>query len=79
MIRSAGQVVPLKMDVDRKEVAPIAEKYKVSAIPALFVMDCDGKVLGTVEVTMSPAKFAADLDRIVKAHSGGAKKRAGSH
>ncbi len=71
----AEQVVPLKLDVDRKEVGPIAEKYKVSAIPAVFVMDADGRVLGTIEFTPSPAGFAAELDRILKAHRPTTKQR----
>lgn len=69
MIQAAGQVVPLKMDVDRKDVAPVATKYGVTAIPALFVMDENGKVLATLELTMSPKEFAANLTRVVKAHT----------
>ena len=69
MIQAAGQLVPLKLDVDRNEVKPIAAKYDVSAIPAIFVMDADGKVVGTVTAS-TPAKFASDLDRIVKSHGG---------
>ncbi len=76
MIQAAGQAVPLKMDVDRKDVAPIAVKYKVSAIPALFVLDADGKVVGTVEITMTPAKFAAQLEGILKKHKPGLAKKA---
>ena len=75
MVQAAGQVVPLKLDIDKKDVGPIATKYSVSSIPALFVMDSNGKVLAAVEVTMSPKKFAADLQRIVKAHTPGGKGR----
>ena len=77
MILAAGQAVPLKMDVDRKDVAPIAIKYKVSAIPALFVLDADGKVVATVETTLAPARFAAQLERILKKHMPGAAKKPG--
>ena len=69
MVQAAGQVVPLKMDVDRKDVAPVATKYGVSAIPALFVLDENGKVLATLELTMSPDQFAANLTKAVKAHT----------
>jgi thiol:disulfide interchange protein len=73
VIQAAGQVVPLKMDVDKKNVAPIADKYKVSALPGLIVLDADGKLVGTVPYTTSPAAFATSLNRIVKAHSTGKK------
>ena len=69
MIQAVGQLVPLKLDVDKNEVKPIAAKYDVSAIPAIFVMDADGKVVGTVTAS-TPAQFASDLDRIVKSHGG---------
>ena len=68
MIQAVGQVVPLKLDVDKKDVAPLAEKYGVSAIPAIIVMDQDGKVVDKIEFTTSPAKFASALDKIVKAN-----------
>jgi len=74
VIQAVGQAVPLKLDVDKKDVAPIAEKYGVSAIPALFVIDPTGKVIGKVELTLTPAKFASDLDRIIKSQSGGKSK-----
>ncbi len=66
MIQSAGQVVPLKLDVDRKDVGPIALKYNVSAIPAVFLLDANGKVVRAIELTMEPAKFAAQIDTAVK-------------
>jgi len=71
VIQAVGQVVPLKLDVDRKEVAPIAAKYSVSAIPALFVIDADGKVIGTIEFTPEPAKFVSQLQRILSKHKPG--------
>jgi thioredoxin-related protein len=67
VIQAAGQVVPLKLDVDKKDVLPVAEKYGVSAIPAIFLMDATGKVVGKIEITTSPAQFASEIDRIVKA------------
>lgn len=70
MIQAAGQVVPLKLDVDRREVGPIANKYSVSAIPAIFVLDAGGKVLGAIEAS-DPAAFASQLNRIVKKHKVG--------
>ena len=75
MIQAAGQAVPLKLDVDRKDVAPIAIKYKVSAIPALFVLDADGKIVAAVETTLSPARFAAQLDGILRKHRAGSGRR----
>ena len=69
MIQATGQVVPLKLDVDRKDVAPFAEKYKVSAIPALFLLDSTGKVVDTLEFTNSPKEFAARLKASVKKHA----------
>lgn len=66
MIQVAGQVVPLKIDIDRKEVAPLVAKYKVSSIPAVFVMDANGKVVGTVEITMTPSNFASQVTGILK-------------
>ena len=78
MIQSVGQVVPLKLNVDRKEVGPLAEKYKVSVIPALLVLDADGKVQGKIDAS-TPSAFAAALNGIVKAHpvahSGGGSGR----
>jgi len=65
VVQAVGQVVPLKLDVDRKEVAPIASKYSVSAIPAIFLLDANGKVIGKVEES-EPAKFAAAVNKIVK-------------
>ena len=70
MVQAAGQVVPVKLDVDRKEVGPVAAKYKVSGIPAVFIMDANGKVLGEVETVMDPAKFADQITKIVKKNSG---------
>jgi hypothetical protein len=67
VIQAAGQVVPLKLDVDKKDVAPVAEKYGVSAIPAIFLMDATGKVVGKIEFTTSPVQFASEINRIVKA------------
>ena len=63
MIQAAGQVVPLKLDVDRKEVQPLQSKYKVSGIPAVFIMDSDGKVLGTIEPTLDTAKLRSEFER----------------
>lgn len=75
MIQAAGQVVSLKLNIDHKDVAPIAEKYKVSAIPAVFVMDADGKVLGVIDTTPSPARFAADVERVINAHKSGGRNK----
>ena len=35
-----------------------------------------GKVVGTVEITMTPAKFAAQLEGILKKHKPGLAKKA---
>jgi cytochrome oxidase Cu insertion factor (SCO1/SenC/PrrC family) len=67
------------MDVDRKDVVPIAEKYKVTTIPAVFVMDAEGKVVGTIEFTPSPDKFASDLNRIIKSRRGADKGGSPAH
>ncbi len=66
-----GQVVPVKLDVDRKEVAPIAAKYHVSAIPAVFILSAEGAIVGEVQTTMEPAKFAAQIQAILKKHKPG--------
>jgi hypothetical protein len=58
-------VIPVKLNVDKPDVAKIATKYNVSAIPAIFVMNADGKVLGTVEFTSEPAQFNARLRAIL--------------
>ena len=68
VIRLSEQVVPVKLDVDKKEVAPQAEKYKISLIPAILLLDATGKVVGKVEFTDSPVKFAADLNKIIKGY-----------
>jgi cytochrome oxidase Cu insertion factor (SCO1/SenC/PrrC family) len=72
-VQSAGRFVSLKIDVDRKDLAKVADKYKVSVTPTLVVLDADGKVLDTVEYTTEPAKFAAELDKLGKKYGGGFK------
>jgi thioredoxin-related protein len=57
------------MDVDKKEVGPVATKYSVSSIPALFLLDENGKLLAKLDATTSPEQFAASLTRAVKANT----------
>lgn len=68
MVQATGQVVPLKLDVDRKEVESISKKYNVEAIPAIFILDDTGKVLATIN-DREAGSFAASILKAVKAHS----------
>ena len=56
-----GQVVPLKMDMDKKETAPIAEKYKIEATPTILFLDENGKVKGQFLGFKPPADFSKEL------------------
>lgn len=66
MIQTVGQVVPLKLDVGKKDVLPIAAKYGIEPIPAVLLLDGNGKVVGTVPITFNPSQFAASVNKIVK-------------
>jgi hypothetical protein len=52
-------------------VTPVAVKYGVGPLPALFVMNADGKVLGTIEFTNEPAKFNTRLQAVLNKYRGG--------
>lgn len=70
-----GQVVPLKMDVDKKDVAAIAEKYKVSVIPAIFFLDENGKIKSQFVGFKSPSDFSKDLLKYAGAGKAPSKKK----
>jgi len=64
-------VIAVKLNVDKQDASKIATKYGVSAIPALFVMNADGKVLGTIDFIPEPAKFNARLQAILAKNGAG--------
>lgn len=78
VIRLSEQVVPLKLDVDKKAVEPIATRYKVSLYPTILLLDATGKIVGKVEYTEDPAKFAADLNKVIKGYKPGSTLAGGS-
>lgn len=53
--------VPVKVDVD--EQASVATKYNVSSIPAYFVLDASGSVVGNWSGASPPAEFVDELKR----------------
>jgi thioredoxin-like negative regulator of GroEL len=52
-----GQVVPVKLNVDHAAAGAIAKKYSVNTIPAIFVMNADGKPYGSFIGFKPPADF----------------------
>ena len=54
--------VPVKVDVDRQ--ADVASKYNVDSIPAYFVLDASGGVVGNWVGAFPPGKFVEELNRV---------------
>ena len=56
------EYVPVKVDVDRD--AQLAQKYRVSSIPAYFVLDASGSVVGNWDGASPPQEFIQELKRV---------------
>ena len=56
------EYVPVKVDVDRD--AQVAQKYRVTGIPAYFVLDPAGSVVGNWDGAQPPVEFLQELKRV---------------
>ena len=61
--------VPVKVDVDR--AADVATKFSVSSIPAYFVLDPSGDVVGNWVGAFPPGQFIQELKRVGTESRGG--------
>lgn len=56
------KVVPVRVNVDDPRNAALAERFKVMGIPAVHLLDSDGKELGSFVGSASPAQFVKAIN-----------------
>lgn len=64
VVKFAGQVVPLKIDVDRQ--GKVAARYGITGMPTILFLDYRGKVLGEFFGFRPPQEFITESMRVLK-------------
>lgn len=57
-----AKVVPVRVDVDDPRNATLAERFKVSGIPAVHLLDSNGEEIGSFVGGASPAQFVKAIN-----------------
>lgn len=66
VVNLASKFVPVKLDTDKPVNGKVAQKYGVSAIPAILFLDAKGKVVHRVEGFEPPDRFAGEMQTALK-------------
>ena len=78
VVAAGSKVIALKLDVDLDEVEPIARKYDVSALPAVLLLNENGKIVGKIKAREA-ASFAASLEKFIMAYHPGSGSKSPRH
>ncbi len=76
VVAKSRQVVPFKINADRKENKPFIKKFGLLGFPTILFVDKDEQIQGKIPGYEGPEAYAFDIDRFVASYRGAPKMKA---
>ncbi len=68
VVKFAGQVVPLKIDLDQQP--EVGAKFSIEATPTIMFLEPSGKVIGSFLGFRAPKEFVQEAEKVLKKRKG---------
>ncbi len=68
VVRKSRQVIPFKVNADKKENKALAKKFGLLGFPTILFVDKNEQIQGKIPGYEGPEAFAADIDRFIASY-----------